>query len=75
MILARFVPVVRTFAPIAAGVGRMDYRRYSLYNAIGAIVWGFGVTFLGFLHRRTSRPCATSSQHYIDVILLGRRRA
>ena len=45
VILARFVPVVRTFAPIAAGVGHMDARRYSTYNAIGArradILWQF----------------------------------
>ena len=48
VILARFVPVVRTFAPIAAGVGHMDYRKYSLYNAIGALVWGSGLTLVGY---------------------------
>ncbi|WP_010206301.1 DedA family protein [Salinibacterium sp. PAMC 21357] len=49
VILARFVPVVRTFAPVAAGVGHMDYRKYSLYNAIGALIWGSGLTFGGYL--------------------------
>ncbi len=47
--LARFVPIVRTFAPVAAGVGHMNYRRYSIYNAIGAFIWGTGLTFVGFL--------------------------
>ena len=49
IIAARFVPIVRTFAPVAAGVGHMSYRRYSLYNAIGALIWGSGLTFAGFL--------------------------
>lgn len=70
VILARFVPVVRTLAPIAAGVGRMDYRRYSLYNAIGAISWGFGVTFLGYLLGYIP-PVSAFVTEYIDVILVG----
>ncbi|MFD1720186.1 DedA family protein [Amnibacterium endophyticum] len=70
VILARFVPVVRTIAPIAAGVGRMDYRRYSLYNAIGAVAWGFGVTFIGFL-LGYNPVIADWVSNYIDVILLG----
>ena len=49
VILARFVPIVRTFAPVAAGVGHMPWRRYTLYNFIGAMVWGFGLTMVGYL--------------------------
>jgi membrane-associated protein len=70
VILARFVPIVRTLAPIAAGVGRMDYRRYSLYNAVGALSWGFGVTFLGYLIGFIP-PVADFVQHNIEFILLG----
>ena len=70
IILARFVPIVRTLAPIAAGVGRMNYRRYSLYNGIGALAWGFGVTFLGYLIGFIP-PVSDFVQHNIEFILLG----
>ena len=49
VILARFVPIVRTFAPVAAGVGHMNYRKYSLYNLIGALIWAAGLTVGGYL--------------------------
>jgi membrane-associated protein len=48
IVLARFVPIVRTFITVMAGVGRMDARRYFTYSVIGGIVWAAGVTVLGF---------------------------
>ena len=48
VVLARFVPIVRTFITAMAGVGRMDFRIYMTYSAIGGILWGAGVTFLGY---------------------------
>lgn len=48
IILARFVPIVRTFAPIVAGAAKMQRPRFMLYNIIGASVWGIGLTLLGW---------------------------
>ena len=48
IILAQFVPIVRTYIPVAAGVGKMPYGHFVRYNVIGALAWGVGVTMLGF---------------------------
>ncbi len=46
--LAQFVPIVRTFTPVMAGVGRMHYRHFVTFNVIGATLWAFGITWLGY---------------------------
>ncbi len=48
VVLARFVPVVRTFTPVVAGVGRMSYRQFAVYNAAGALAWGVGLLSAGY---------------------------
>jgi membrane-associated protein len=49
LILARFVPIIRTFVPVIVGVAQMDKRKFFLFNVIGAVLWGGGVTLLGYL--------------------------
>lgn len=49
IVLARFVPIVRTFITAMAGVGKMDFRVYMTYSAIGGVLWAAGVTWLGYM--------------------------
>ena len=46
--LAQFVPIVRTFTPVIAGVGKMHYRHFITFNVLGATFWAFGITWLGY---------------------------
>lgn len=53
VIIARFVPIVRTFVPVMAGTSHMNYRTFVTYNVIGGILWGSGVTLLGYFLGQT----------------------
>mgnify|MGYP000283040244 CR=1 FL=1 len=64
IILARFVPIVRTFAPILAGVGRMHYSTFFTFNVVGAVLWAIGVTVAGYLLGETIEP-------YIEYVVVG----
>jgi membrane-associated protein len=66
IVLARFVPIVRTFTPIVAGASRMHYRTFVIYNVIGATLWGCGVTILGYFLGQVAFVRSN-----IEVILIG----
>jgi membrane-associated protein len=66
IVLARFVPIVRTFTPIVAGASRMHYRTFLVYNVIGAVGWGCGVTILGYFLGQV-----TFVKSNIELILVG----
>lgn len=53
IILARFMPIVRTFAPVIAGVSAMQYRKFAVYNIVGAVLWAIGVTVAGYFLGKT----------------------
>lgn len=64
--LARFIPVVRTFAPMVAGIGKMPRKKFMFYNVFGALIWGGGVTLLGYW-LGSKIP---GLEHYIEYVLI-----
>ncbi|MBM2619393.1 VTT domain-containing protein [Actinoplanes sp. LDG1-06] len=66
IVLARFVPIVRTFTPIVAGAGHMHYRTFLTYNMLGGTLWGCGVTILGYFLGQV-----TFVKNNIEFILIG----
>ena len=70
IILARFIPVVRTFITVMAGVGRMQFRTYIFYSAIGGILWATGVTLLGYFLGNVSFVANNIEAILIGVVLV-----
>jgi membrane-associated protein len=67
VLVARFVPVVRTFTPVLAGVGKMSRRTFLSYNVVGAFIWVVGVTMAGFL---LGSVIGTSIDRYLLPVVL-----
>jgi membrane-associated protein len=68
--VARFVPVVRTFAPVAAGVGKMPRHVFTMFNVAGAAVWATGVVLLGYGLAHIP-GVSDFAARYIDIVLVG----
>lgn len=56
IIMARFVPIIRTFAPVVAGIAQMPYRRFAMFNIVGGIAWVLSMTLLGYFLGRIINP-------------------
>ncbi|MET8912457.1 VTT domain-containing protein [Micromonospora sp. NPDC004551] len=70
IVLARFVPIVRTFTPIIAGVSRMHYRTFLTYNILGGVLWGTGVTVLGYFLGQISFVKSNIELILIAIVLI-----
>jgi len=69
IVIARFVPIVRTFAPVVAGVGEMPYRRFFFYNVVGGVGWVTSMTWAGYLLGQAI-PDISSRIHIVVVIVV-----
>ena len=68
LIMGRFVPIVRTFAPIFAGVVKLDFKKFAFYNISGAIIWIASLTLLGYF---LGKSFAQQIEEYLVYIILG----
>ena len=69
IVLARFVPIIRTFAPIVAGISNMHYRRFVTYNIVGGVLWACGVTIAGNLFGHLIPP-EDIDKYLLPIIVL-----
>ncbi len=70
IIIARFMPIIRTFAPIVAGISHMNYKKFVVYNLIGAFLWAVGITYLGYFVGSAIVKAGINIEYVIYVIIL-----
>lgn len=70
IVLAQFIPILRTFAPVVAGVGEMGYRRFATYNVVGAIAWISSMTLAGYTLGNLV-PNIESRIHIVVAVVIG----
>ena len=70
ILFARFVPIIRTLAPLMAGTAKMDYRKFLTYNAAGAILWGASLTLIGYWAGRVVGQYFNIDKYIFPAILL-----
>lgn len=69
IVLARFVPIVRTFAPTVAGIANMNYKTFLTYNVVGGTAWVLSMTLLGFFLGNTI-PNINKNIHYVALVII-----
>ena len=72
VVFARFLPIVRTFAPVIAGIVEMDKKKFMFYNILGSILWSFTMIFSGhYLYELFLNQFGIDLKHYIEFIVIG----
>lgn len=72
VVFARFLPIVRTFAPVIAGIVEMDKKRFMFYNILGSFLWSFTMIFAGhYLYELFLNSFGIDLKHYIEYIVIG----
>lgn len=69
IIIARFIPILRTFAPVVAGVGRMEYRKFVMFNVVGGVLWIWSMLLTGWLLARTVPAIAQHIEKVVVVVI------
>ncbi|MFK6999808.1 DedA family protein [Flavobacterium oreochromis] len=71
IVFARFLPIVRTFAPVVAGIVQMDKKKFMFYNIVGSFLWAFSMIFAGhYLHALFLQSFGIDLKHYIEIIVI-----
>src|SRR5438132_13827784 len=70
LIIARFMPVVRTFAPVVAGMAAMEYGRFVVYTVVGALLWAVGVTWAGYFLGQVYPDAGKYLEYIVAVIII-----